>query len=137
MDNALLASLSGLPSFLLYMGIAIGLFMAFMKIYAMVTPHDEHALIRANNPAASISYGGAMIGFVLPIASAVQNSINLLDVLVWSVVAGVLQILCFLVFRLFHRDIVTRIEQGQTAAAMHLAAVSLSVGLLNAAAMTY
>ena len=137
MDNALFASVSGLPAFLLYMAVAIGLFLAFMKIYAMVTPHDDHALIRANNPAASISYGGAMIGFVLPIASAVQNSINLLDVLIWGVVAGVLQILCFLVFRLFHRDIVTRIEEGQTAAAMHLAAVSLSVGLLNAAAMTY
>ena len=137
MDNALLASLSGLPSFILYMAVAIGLFLAFMKIYTMVTPHHEHALIRANNAAASISYGGAMIGFVLPIASAVQNSVSLLDVLVWGVVAGVLQILCFLVFRLFHRDIVTRIEQGQTAAAMHLAAASLSVGLLNAAAMTY
>jgi putative membrane protein len=137
MENALLASLSGLPSFLLYMGVAVGLFVAFMKIYALVTPHDEHALIRANNAAASISYSGAMIGFVLPIASAVQNSINVVDVLVWGVVAGVVQILCFLIFRLFYSDIVARIEQGQTAAAMHLAAVSLSVGLLNAAAMTY
>ena len=137
MENTLFTYLSGFPSFLLYMGISTGLFLIFMKIYALVTPYDESALIRANNSAAAISYGGAMIGFVLPIASAVKNSVSPVDVLVWSVVAGAIQILCFLAVRLAYRDIVEKIEQAQTAAAIKLAAVSISVGILNAAAMTY
>lgn len=137
MENALLTYLSGFPSFLLYMGISTGLFLIFMKLYAMVTPYDEGALIRANNSAAAISYGGAMIGFVLPIASAVKNSVSPIDVVVWSVVAGAIQILCFLAVRLVYRDIVEQIEKAHTAAAIKLAAVSISVGMLNAAAMTY
>lgn len=137
MENALFTYLSGFPSFLLYMGISTGLFLIFMKIYALVTPYDENALIRANNSAAAISYGGAMIGFVLPIASAVKNSVSPIDVVVWSVVAGAIQILCFFAVRLVYRDIVEQIEQAQTAAAIKLAAVSISVGMLNAAAMTY
>lgn len=137
MESSVFSYLAGLPAFLLYMGIATGLFLIFMKLYAMVTPYDETALIRANNSAAAISYGGAMIGFVLPIASAVKNSVSPIDVLVWSVVAGAIQILCFLGVRLVYRDIVEQIERAHTAAAIKLAAVSISIGILNAAAMTY
>ena len=77
-------SLAGLPSFLLYFALGIAVFAAFCVVYAAVTPYDELALIREGNVAAAISLGGAVLGFVLPLASAIAHSVGPVDMVVWG-----------------------------------------------------
>jgi putative membrane protein len=130
-------SLFGLLPFLAYFIVAVVMLVIFVTIYKFVTPHKEMALIKENNSAASLSLTGTVLGFSIPIASAAANSVGLIDFAVWGVVAGVLQIITFLVFRAFYPQVSSRIEKGETAIGIHLGGVSISVGLLNAACMTY
>ena len=74
-----LSSLNGLPPFLAYFAVAIILLLVFIRIYTWITPHSELELIRANNPAAALAFGGAVIGFAWPLSSAITHSLSLLD----------------------------------------------------------
>jgi len=65
-----LYSLGGFLDFLVYFGLGIVLMGMFWKVYILLTPHDEMALVRENNVAASVALSGALIGFALPMASA-------------------------------------------------------------------
>ena len=75
-----LSSLSGLPAFLIYFVLAIALLFMFTLMYTWITPHNELELIRANNAAAAIAFGGALVGF----ASFVPERITAL----YAAVAG-------------------------------------------------
>jgi putative membrane protein len=129
--------LSGLPAFAAYFGLALLLFLAFIAIYVRITPHPEIRLIREGNAAAAASLGGALIGFALPLASAVENSVSLLDMLLWAAIALVVQLLAYAIARLLVRDIASQIEAGRVSAGVFLGALAIAIGLLNAASMTY
>lgn len=137
MNHSLLDSLSGLLAFCTYFGAALVLVLVFCRIYSWVTPYDELKLIREGKVAPAISSGGTLIGFVLPLASAISHSVSLLDMLIWGVIALVIQIIVFGAVRIIFRDLVREIENNQTAAATLLAACSIAIGILNAASMTY
>lgn len=132
-----LSSLSGLPAFLLYLVLASALLFVFTVIYTWVTPHNEMELIRANNVAAAVAFGGALIGFALPLSSAITHSLSLLDCAIWGAVALVVQILTFVILRLFLKQLPQRIERGDLGAGIFAAASAITMGLLNAACMTY
>ncbi len=136
LDTAL-TSLAGIPSFLTYFGLAIVLLLLFIRLYTWVTPHDEFGLIRANNPAAAIAFGGALIGFAWPLSSAITHSMSLLDCAIWGAVALVVQVLTFLVSSAALKQLPKRITQGELAAGIFSAACSITVGMLNAACMSY
>jgi len=129
--------LIGIALFGLYFVSGLILLLAFMAVYSWVTPHEEAKLIRENNLAAALVYAGAVIGFALAVASAMGNSISFVDFIIFGVVAGIAQILTFLIFRMRFPRISERIEQGELGAPATLAAISVAVGLLNAAALTY
>ena len=135
--DPMMTSLQGLGSFLAYFGAAVLAEAVFLALYMRVTPHDEAKLIGAGNAAAAISLGGAMLGFTLPVASAVANSISILDMAVWTVVALAIQLAVFLLASLAMRGLSRRIEAGDTAGGITLPAAALSIGILNAACMTY
>ena len=130
-------SLGTLGSFLLYFVAAIALTGVFTLIYTWLTPWNEFALIRSNNNAALVSFSGALLGFILPLASVIVHSHSIVDMLVWGVVAMVVQILVFLVERLLDNDLKRRIEAGETAAAGKLGVLALGAGILNAACLSY
>lgn len=129
--------LATLPNFLAYLGTAIVLLVAFVAIYLYVTPYDEIALIRGNNTAAAISLSGALLGFALPIANVIAHSDTLLDLAVWGVIAGIVQLLAWMLARVALPTLREDIAAGRVAPATLVAALSLTVGLLNAACMTY
>jgi putative membrane protein len=137
MEHTAIESLVGLPAFAAYFGVGLLVLGVFLLIYLRMTPNPEIKLIREGNVAASTSLGGAVIGFVLPLASAVQNSASLIDMLVWALVALVVQLLAyFLVHRLLPhlpRDV----ADGKLASGVFLAAVAIALGLLNAACLSY
>ena len=137
--DAVLQSISGLGSFALYFIISIVLLFIFKIAYAFVTPHDEWKLVKEDkNTAAAIGFGGAMIGFAIALGSAVSNSHNLIDFAIWGGVALIAQCFAFALLRFtFMPKIVERIDNNENSAGIMLAAMSVSVGLLNAACMTY
>jgi putative membrane protein len=135
--SALLTYLSGLPLFAAYFGLGLLLLALFVFVYVRVTPYREIRLIREGNTAAAASLGGAIIGFVLPLASAIENSIALADMLLWSAIALLVQLLAFVVARALVPAISRNVEQGQVASGVFLGAVAIALGLLNAACMTY
>ena len=129
--------LATLPNFLAYLGTAIVLLVAFVAIYLYVTPYDEINLIRTNNVAAAISLSGAVLGFAMPIANVIAHSDTLVDLAVWGVIAGIVQLLAWLVARVALPRLKEAIAAGQVAPAIFVAALSITVGLINAACMTY
>ena len=82
------------------MATAIALTLFYVVIYMWVTPHPEIKLIRENNMAASLAFAGSLIGFCVPLASAITNSVSLVDVAVWGVVALLVQIAIFYLVRI-------------------------------------
>lgn len=129
--------LATLPSFLAYGLAATALLAAFVWIYTAITPHQEFALIKADNIAASISLSGAMIGFVLALASVISHSVSLLDMIIWGIVALIVQLLAYFSVRLALPAISQGIEAGHISHAILLAGTAISFGLINAACMVY
>ena len=136
MSDLIRQSLHGIGPHFVYFALALVGATLFVAIYIRITPYRELALIRQGNAAAAISLGGALLGFSLPLAKAVAQSANVLDMLIWAGVALVAQPIAFIVARAVLKDMTSSIEQGKSAAAIFLAAVSISIGLLNSAAMT-
>jgi putative membrane protein len=128
---------TGATAFILAFAAAIAFFAAFKYVYQLVTPYHERDLIRAGNTAAAVGLGGALIGYVLPLASALSQTVSLMEFAAWALLAGVIQIGSFIVVsRLIYRALASRIEAGEMAAGVYLASISICVGLLNAACMT-
>ena len=129
--------LATIPSFLAYFGASVGLTLIFLLIYIKATPYDEMVLIRQGLSAPAISLSGALLGFVLALASVIKHSVSFIDMLAWGVVAMIVQLLAFVLVRVFLKTITDGISNNNIAKAILLAAVSVAFGLLNAACMTY
>lgn len=130
------ATLNDFYSFLAYFISAIILFLLYAKIYEKVTPFREYELIRRGNTAAAISYGGALLGFSLPLASAIMNSPGLGDMILWGLIALIIQILTFVVVKLIFKDLVAGIKANKISEGIFLGVVSLMVGILNGACIS-
>ena len=130
------APLNDLPWFLAYMGTAVVLTLFYVVTYIWVTPHPEIKLIRENNMAAALAFAGSLIGFCLPLASAIANSVSLVECVIWGVIAVIVQIIVFYLVCLPIPKISERIEKGEKASGLWLGVASLAGGLLNAASMT-
>ena len=102
-----------------------------------MTPHDEFQLIRDNDPAAAIALGLSLLGFVLPLVSAIAHSANVWDCLIWALIALIVQIIVYFLVRVPVPNLSARIAAGELAAAIWLGLSSLAAGALNAACMIY
>lgn len=128
---------TGATAFIIAFAAAVLFFVAFKFLYQLVTPYHERDLIRQGNMAAAVALGGALIGYVLPLASALSNTVSLPEFAAWALLAGVIQIVSFIVVsRVVYKALAARIEAGELAAGIYLASISIGVGLLNAACMT-
>lgn len=126
---------SGLPSLLGHALIALLLLAAGMLVYTRITPFHEGPLIAQGNVAAGVTLGGAVVALAIPLAAMLATSRATIDILVWGVVAVVLQLVAFMVVALLLKDLRRMIDGGNLAAAFALAGVQLAVALLNAGAM--
>ncbi len=135
--NTLLAYLAGLPNFLLYFISALILVVLFMAAYIRFTPYRELDLIRAGNSAAAVKLSGAVIGFTLPVVSLVSHSVSLLDMTLWGLVALIIQFSLYQTLRLLIKDLPQAIEEDKRSVGILAAALSLTIGMINAACLTY
>ena len=129
------SSLSTFPNFVVYFSLGGVLTAIFVVLYANLTPQRDIALIRGGNSAAALALVGALLGFEVPLASVIAHSAAILDLVVWGIVALVVQLCGFLVVRLVLPHLPQAIEDGNIADAVFLAGVSLSLGILTAACM--
>jgi putative membrane protein len=136
MDSLLSSSLGGIGAHFLYFGAAIVAVTIFVAIYVMITPHREFTLIRQGNTAAAISLGGAIVGYTIPLAKAVAQSESISDLLIWGAVALVAQLVAYGITRIVLPHLSADVKESKTASGIFLAAISIAIGLLNAAAMT-
>lgn len=131
------SSISGLDDFLVYLLISLVLLALYMWIYVHITPYHEIRLIRDGNTAAAASLSGAIIGFTVPLASAVAHSVSLVDMVIWGAIALVVQLAAFVAARMLIPNLAMDIPAGKTAQGIFVGVLSLAVGVLNAACMTY
>lgn len=129
--------LQGLPVFAGYFGVGVGFVALYLALYLHFTPHRELRLIREGNTAAATALAGSLLGFCLPLASAMAHSVSLMDLALWGLVALLAQTAAYALVRLLLPGFPARMERGEQAAALLSATLHLGVGLINAAAMTY
>ena len=116
-------------NFVLYAGASLVLLALFTWLYTKSTPYDELAQIRAGKKAPAFALGGAMLGFTFPLLSMSYHGTNFLDFLIWSLVAGVVQVL---LFKVLYRVIPMQVDEDNQAIGIFYALVAVCVGLINA-----
>jgi putative membrane protein len=131
-----LQSLAGLPAFLAYFCVSIVAVVVYLLFYPRLTAHDEFELIRKNVPGAAVSLGLSLLGFALPVASAVAHAADILDCAIWALIAFCVQIIAYYIARIPVPNLSQRIASGEMGAAIWLGLASVTAGLLSAASMT-
>lgn len=126
---------SGLPLLLGHALITLVLLGIGAWIYTQVTPFHERPLIAQGNRAAGITMAGAVVSLAVPLAATLATSRATIDIVVWGIVAVVLQLVAFLVVAMLMKNLRHMIEGGNVAAAFVVSGVQLAVALLNAGAM--
>jgi putative membrane protein len=76
-----------------------------------------------------------LIALAIPLAATLASSTHTLDILLWGLVALVIQLAAFVVATLLIRGLRGMIEAGNVAAALVLIGIQIAVALLNAGAM--
>ena len=126
--------------FILFFSTALILVGIFLYLYALVTPYDDYKLIfEENNIAASLGFGGAIIGVSIPLYSALVSSVSYFDFLIWGFVAIIIQLIfAFIVTRINGKySLESKISEGIVPVGTLMAFLSICVGLLNAGSMSY
>jgi putative membrane protein len=129
-------TLQSFLAFLTYFGVGLGVLFAAVAIVLLITPHSEITLIRAGNSAAAVAFSGTLLGLALPIHAVIQHSVSALDALIWGLVAAVVQVLAYFIADFASRTLSKQINDGVLSAGIFSAAIAISVGLVNSAAMT-
>jgi putative membrane protein len=138
MDFSLVArSLANLPLFFGFFAACLVMVAAFLAVYMALTPYHEWRLIREGNVAAAASLGGALVGFAIPLANIVAQTHVILDAVVWAAVALFVQLFVWWVVDKSMPGMRERLERGEVASGVFLAATSIAAGLINSGCMTY
>lgn len=119
-----------------YLFVGMALMGVFMWVYERITPYSELTLIREGNMAAALSFGGALLGFSLALASSALHSLSIPQFSGWAALAGAIQLVVFAIACLCIRQVKDHIENGNVAVGLAMFFLSVAVGLLNAAALS-
>ena len=76
-----------------------------------------------------------MIGFALPLTSSIGHADGVIDMVIWGLIALIVQVGVYYLARIPIPDLSRRIEAGEIAPALWLGAASVTAGMLNAASM--
>lgn len=135
-------SLANLPEYLLFLGVGLAVWLVALAIYELVTPIKELAEIRKGNVAVAINFFAVAIALALPIQAVGHSTFNPGDMLLWGGIGALCQILLHLIIRTFWKQTYARLKGNENekpciAAALLLSSVSLVLGMVNAAALSY
>lgn len=128
--------MAAFASYLIYLLVAGLLMLVFFVIYTRITPFNEVLLIRQGNAAAALSLGGAVLGFSLTLASCIFHTSAIPSFLAWASGALLVQLATYLITTRLMSMSREHIESNNVAFGGFLAAISLSVGAINAACIS-
>ena len=132
--DAIFAALGhGLPLLIVQVVTCIILLAIGVVIYVKMTPFHEREMAVEGNAAAGTVLASAIVALAIPLAAMLATSVTLIDILVWGVVALILQLLTLAAVALAMRNFRGMIESGNIAAAIVLGGAQIAA--LNAAAM--
>ena len=126
---------SGFPVTLAHFGTSSLLLFVGATFYALLTPWKEIALIREGTAAASVSFGGMLLGLGIPLAASMSSSNSMLEIIVWGAATLVVQLLVFRIIDLILTGLPSRIQEGEVSAAVLLVFAKLASAVILAAAM--
>lgn len=132
--------LQTIDHFLIYLATSLVLFVIGTYIFKWITPYSERDQIRNGNTAVALKLLGKMGGLVVVLQSAVRHSINLVDLVIWAFIAIIVQIVLHLVIEyVFTRNtnLAKEVEKGNVAVGLFLGGVSVLVGLIVAANISF
>ena len=127
------AFVSGFPNFLAYTGTAAAMLIIAIATYIKLTPWRELALVKDENGAAGLALAGAIIGLAITIAACLASSISLIGLVLWGVVALLLQLVAYRVTDLLLSDLPRRIQEDQAGPAIVLVGAKIGSAILLSA----
>jgi putative membrane protein len=126
---------SGLPVLLAQFAAALALLALGCFCYMRLTPFHETDLIRKGNVAAGVVAMGTLIALSLPIAATLASSHVVLDIVIWGLVALIIQLVAFVLATKLIRGLPAMIEAGNVAASLLVIGIQIAIAILNAGAM--
>ncbi|MBO1513373.1 DUF350 domain-containing protein [Metabacillus bambusae] len=122
-----------------YIGLAVVLLFIGIVLFEVTTKNKEFELIKNGNKAAVYAFGGRILGLAIVLYSSISNSVNILDMVVWGSIAIVIQIIVFYLAELLTPkfNITKAIDDDNQAVGLFLLFLSVSIGLIIAASLTY
>ncbi|WP_226667970.1 DUF350 domain-containing protein [Metabacillus litoralis] len=126
-------------STLSYIGLACLLLFVGIILFEVTTKNKEFELIKNGNKAAVYAFGGRILGLAIVLYSAIANSVNILDMIIWGSLAIIMQIIIFYLAELLTPkfNITKAIDEDNQAVGLFLLFLSVSIGLIIAASLTY
>jgi putative membrane protein len=131
--HPMIAAIAAYATHLIASAILLGV---FFWLYTWLTPFDEVALIHAGKGSAALSLGGALIGFSLTLGSAIVHNGTLVEVVMWAVLAMVVQVIVYIITSRMLHTVVSEIEAGNVAMGGFMGSLSLVAGIVNAACLS-
>lgn len=122
--------------YLKYFGVALLLLIVFIIFYIRITPVAELKLIKQGNLACAVSMSGAMIGFCITLISSMLQSVNLISFIIWGAAAMIVQILVYFIATLLIPKANFELVNNNIAVGALFFGLSVSIGILNAAALS-
>lgn len=126
-------------NFLMYLGVGAALLLVGTILFVAATKEKEFSLIKEDNLAASLSLGGKVFGLAFVLGSAIANSVNVLDMILWGIIGIVAQIVLYYIAELvtIKFSISKAIEDNNKAVGAMMLFLSLSIGWIIAQCLTY
>ena len=126
----------GLPVLIIDLAVTLALLTAGIAAYMSVAPYRELALVREGNVAAAIILVAQTFALAIPLAAMLAHSVSIPDIILWGIVALLLQFVAVGAVRLAVPGLPTLIQHGKVAPALVAAGALIVTGLLNAAALS-
>ncbi|WP_137937677.1 DUF350 domain-containing protein [Chitinivorax sp. B] len=123
-------------NYLIHILSAFAMLAFFVAIYFKVTPFDEMALIRDGNLAPALSFGGAMTGFSLTLASSIMHNPTWLTFLIWAASGMAVQLVAYILTSRMLPHMNEALQEDNIAMGTLMGAISVSVGVINAGCMS-
>ncbi|MGL4667409.1 MAG: DUF350 domain-containing protein [Saezia sp.] len=129
-------TLAQFTNYLTYLSASLLMIVTFIFAYLYITPIKEIKLIREGCIAAALSFGGALIGLCLTLASSIKNADNLISFIIWGVCAAVIQLLVYFAITKLVPNARLELEDNNIAVGGLFCTISLAIGIVNAACLT-
>jgi putative membrane protein len=135
-----LITVEAFGSFLAHFGVGVLLMILGLTVFAFTTKFSEVKLIKEGNIAVALKLWGKAIGLGIVIYTVWAGSVNLLDAFIWGLVGIATQVIAYWIVEYGltpNTNLAEEVEKGNLAVGFSLFSISIVVGLLVAASLTY